>query len=115
MSICSVIRHGQRGTLAVGVRFLQERRHPPRVPGTDMTTLGQWGADGERAGFAGVGVIDRLVHDNLEPLTALAAAHGEGWVAPLFGLSVLEEDVSAVRTAWAEAGRTGRSCRQRGR
>src|SRR5205823_2420379 len=28
----------------------------------------------ERAGFAAVGVIDRLVYDNLEPLTALAAA-----------------------------------------
>src|SRR5215211_7746227 len=39
-----------------------------------MTTLGQWAADSERAGFAAVGVIDRLVYDNLEPLTALAAA-----------------------------------------
>lgn len=47
---------------------------PAAVPGTDMTSLGQWAADGERAGFAAVGVIDRLVYDNLEPLTALAAA-----------------------------------------
>jgi alkanesulfonate monooxygenase SsuD/methylene tetrahydromethanopterin reductase-like flavin-dependent oxidoreductase (luciferase family) len=47
---------------------------PAAVPGTDMTTLGQWAADSERAGFAAVGVIDRLVYDNLEPLTALAAA-----------------------------------------
>jgi alkanesulfonate monooxygenase SsuD/methylene tetrahydromethanopterin reductase-like flavin-dependent oxidoreductase (luciferase family) len=39
-----------------------------------MTTLGQWAADSEHAGFAAVGVIDRLVYDNLEPLTALAAA-----------------------------------------
>jgi alkanesulfonate monooxygenase SsuD/methylene tetrahydromethanopterin reductase-like flavin-dependent oxidoreductase (luciferase family) len=47
---------------------------PAAVPGTDMTTLAQWAADSERAGFAAVGVIDRLIYDNLEPLTALAAA-----------------------------------------
>jgi alkanesulfonate monooxygenase SsuD/methylene tetrahydromethanopterin reductase-like flavin-dependent oxidoreductase (luciferase family) len=47
---------------------------PAAVPGTDMTTLGQWAADSERAEFAAVGVIDRLFYDNLEPLTALAAA-----------------------------------------
>lgn len=47
---------------------------PTAVPGADMTALGQWAADAERAGFAAVGVIDRLVYDNLEPLTALAAA-----------------------------------------
>jgi alkanesulfonate monooxygenase SsuD/methylene tetrahydromethanopterin reductase-like flavin-dependent oxidoreductase (luciferase family) len=47
---------------------------PAAVPGTDMTTLGRWAAESERAGFHSVGVIDRLVYDNLEPLTALAAA-----------------------------------------
>jgi alkanesulfonate monooxygenase SsuD/methylene tetrahydromethanopterin reductase-like flavin-dependent oxidoreductase (luciferase family) len=36
-----------------------------------------------------------------------AARHGQGWVAPLFGLSTLEEGTAAVRTAWAEAGRPG--------
>jgi alkanesulfonate monooxygenase SsuD/methylene tetrahydromethanopterin reductase-like flavin-dependent oxidoreductase (luciferase family) len=194
---------------------------PAAVPGTDMTTLGQWAAEGERAGFAAVGVIDRLVYDNVEPLIALAAAaartervelfttvlnvgwrnnpvllakqmasidqisggrltaglglggwpedytasgvsqtgkaalwestlatmrqvwtgkmvgqggpmpelpegrptllfgglvqaayeraatQGKGWVAPLFGLSVLQEGAAAVRQAWNEAGRTG--------
>lgn len=194
---------------------------PAAVPGTDMTTLGQWAADSERAGFDAVGVIDRLVYDNLEPLTALAAAaartarvelfttvlnvgwrknpillakqmasveqisggrltaglglggwpedytasqvphtgkaalwetslatmrqvwagkvsghggampelpegrpallfgglvpaahrraatQGQGWVAPLFGLSILQEGTAAVRKAWAEAGRPG--------
>jgi alkanesulfonate monooxygenase SsuD/methylene tetrahydromethanopterin reductase-like flavin-dependent oxidoreductase (luciferase family) len=195
---------------------------PAAVPGTDMTTLGRWAADSERAGFASVGVIDRLVYANLEPLTALAAAaartarvelfttvlsvgwrnnpvltakqmasveqlsggrltaglglggwpedytasqvpaagkaaswesslaamrqvwagklsgqggpmpelpegrpallfgglvpaafrraatHGQGWVAPLFGLSVLRQGTAAVHAAWAEAGRPGR-------
>jgi alkanesulfonate monooxygenase SsuD/methylene tetrahydromethanopterin reductase-like flavin-dependent oxidoreductase (luciferase family) len=47
---------------------------PAAVPGGDMSKLGQWAAESERAGFAAVGVIDRLVYDNLEPLTALAAA-----------------------------------------
>ncbi len=47
---------------------------PAAVPGVDATTIGPWAAATERAGFASVGVIDRLVYDNLEPLTALAAA-----------------------------------------
>jgi alkanesulfonate monooxygenase SsuD/methylene tetrahydromethanopterin reductase-like flavin-dependent oxidoreductase (luciferase family) len=47
---------------------------PAAVPGTDMTTLGRWAAESEQAGFASVGVIDRLVYANLEPLTALSAA-----------------------------------------
>jgi alkanesulfonate monooxygenase SsuD/methylene tetrahydromethanopterin reductase-like flavin-dependent oxidoreductase (luciferase family) len=195
---------------------------PAAVPGIDMTTLGHWAADSECAGFAAVGVIDRLVYNNLDPLTALAVAaartervellttvlsvgwrnnpillakqmasveqisggrltaglglggwpedftasrvplagqaalwestltamrqvwagkvsgrggpmpelpegrpallfgglvpaahrraatHGQGWVAPLFGLSVLQEGAAAVQKAWAEAGRPGR-------
>ncbi len=44
------------------------------MPGTDMTTLGRWAAEAERSGFDSLGVIDRLVYDNLDPLTALAAA-----------------------------------------
>ena len=194
---------------------------PAAVPGVDATTIGGWAAEAERAGFASVGVIDRLVYDNLEPLTALAAAaactsrvelfttvlnvgwranpvllakqmasvdllsgerltaglglggwpedfavsgvstsgggarlesalttmrqvwsgkmrgeggpmrplpdgrptllfgglaaaaqtraatQGEGWVAPLFGLQVLQAGATAVRQAWADAGRSG--------
>jgi alkanesulfonate monooxygenase SsuD/methylene tetrahydromethanopterin reductase-like flavin-dependent oxidoreductase (luciferase family) len=47
---------------------------PAAVPGVDATSIGDWAETAERAGFASVGVIDRLVYDNLEPLTALAAA-----------------------------------------
>jgi alkanesulfonate monooxygenase SsuD/methylene tetrahydromethanopterin reductase-like flavin-dependent oxidoreductase (luciferase family) len=47
---------------------------PAAVPGVDATTIGTWAAEAERLGFESVGVIDRLVYDNLEPLTALAAA-----------------------------------------
>jgi alkanesulfonate monooxygenase SsuD/methylene tetrahydromethanopterin reductase-like flavin-dependent oxidoreductase (luciferase family) len=36
-----------------------------------------------------------------------AATQGQGWVAPLFGLSVLQEGTAATRRAWAEAGRPG--------
>jgi alkanesulfonate monooxygenase SsuD/methylene tetrahydromethanopterin reductase-like flavin-dependent oxidoreductase (luciferase family) len=47
---------------------------PAAVPDADMTQLGAWAAAAERAGFASVGVIDRLIYDNLDPLTALSAA-----------------------------------------
>ncbi|TDC47882.1 LLM class flavin-dependent oxidoreductase [Jiangella ureilytica] len=47
---------------------------PAAVPDADMTTIGAWAEAAERRGFASVGVIDRLVYDNLDPLTALAAA-----------------------------------------
>jgi alkanesulfonate monooxygenase SsuD/methylene tetrahydromethanopterin reductase-like flavin-dependent oxidoreductase (luciferase family) len=47
---------------------------PAAVPGVDAPTVAAWAEQAERAGFASVGVIDRLVYDNLEPLTALAAA-----------------------------------------
>jgi len=150
-----------------------------------MTTLGRWAAESERAGFAAVGVIDRLVYANLDPLIALAVtagrtkridlattvlsigwrnnpilaakqlasldlasggrlwrgsgwvagrrttspatfrrpallfggpvpaayrravAHGQGWVAPLFGLPVLQQGAAAVQEAWAAVGRPG--------
>jgi hypothetical protein len=47
---------------------------PAAVPKTDMTLLGRWAEEAERGGFESVGVIDRLVYDNLDPLTALAVA-----------------------------------------
>jgi alkanesulfonate monooxygenase SsuD/methylene tetrahydromethanopterin reductase-like flavin-dependent oxidoreductase (luciferase family) len=47
---------------------------PAAVPDADMTQIGAWAAEAERAGFHSVGVIDRLVYDNLDPLTALSAA-----------------------------------------
>lgn len=47
---------------------------PAAVPDVDATTMGTWAAEAEQVGFASVGVIDRLVYDNLEPLTVLAAA-----------------------------------------
>jgi alkanesulfonate monooxygenase SsuD/methylene tetrahydromethanopterin reductase-like flavin-dependent oxidoreductase (luciferase family) len=57
-----------RNRLRIGIGL------PAAVPGAEATTLGQWAADSERAGFHAVGVIDRLVYDNLEPLVALAVA-----------------------------------------
>jgi len=39
-----------------------------------MTRLGDWAMEAERSGFDSVGVIARLIYDNLDPLTALAAA-----------------------------------------
>jgi alkanesulfonate monooxygenase SsuD/methylene tetrahydromethanopterin reductase-like flavin-dependent oxidoreductase (luciferase family) len=47
---------------------------PAAVPGADGSALGDWAATAERLGFSSLGVIDRLVYDNLDPLVALAAA-----------------------------------------
>ncbi|SNR79862.1 LLM class flavin-dependent oxidoreductase [Actinomadura mexicana] len=47
---------------------------PAAVPDTDATVIGRWAAESEERGFASLGVIDRLVYDNLDPLVALAAA-----------------------------------------
>ncbi|MFC8825920.1 LLM class flavin-dependent oxidoreductase [Streptomyces sp. NPDC057137] len=47
---------------------------PAAVPGTDYSSVGHWAAESERRGFHSLGVIDRLVYDNLDPLVALAAA-----------------------------------------
>jgi alkanesulfonate monooxygenase SsuD/methylene tetrahydromethanopterin reductase-like flavin-dependent oxidoreductase (luciferase family) len=47
---------------------------PAAVPGVDAAGIGDWAAAAEQSGFASVGVVDRLVYDNVEPLTALAAA-----------------------------------------
>ena len=47
---------------------------PAAVPGLDGAVLGPWAVQSERVGFASLGVIDRLVYDNLDPLVALAAA-----------------------------------------
>jgi alkanesulfonate monooxygenase SsuD/methylene tetrahydromethanopterin reductase-like flavin-dependent oxidoreductase (luciferase family) len=47
---------------------------PAAIPGAPATLVGEWAAASERAGFRSLGVIDRLVYDNLEPLLTLAAA-----------------------------------------
>jgi alkanesulfonate monooxygenase SsuD/methylene tetrahydromethanopterin reductase-like flavin-dependent oxidoreductase (luciferase family) len=47
---------------------------PAAIPGAPAPELGDWAEAAERHGFRSVGVIDRLVYDNLDPLIALAAA-----------------------------------------
>ena len=39
---------------------------PAAVPEADMAMIGDWAAAAEDAGFASVGVIDRLIYDNLD-------------------------------------------------
>lgn len=39
---------------------------------------------------------------------ARAARHGEGWVAPSFGLATLVDGIDSMGRAWIGAGRTGR-------
>lgn len=47
---------------------------PAAVPRTDAASIGRWAAESEERGFRSLGVIDRLVYDNMDPLVALAAA-----------------------------------------
>lgn len=47
---------------------------PNAVPGTSGAQLVEWARRAEARGFSSLGTIDRLLYDNYEPLTALAAA-----------------------------------------
>jgi alkanesulfonate monooxygenase SsuD/methylene tetrahydromethanopterin reductase-like flavin-dependent oxidoreductase (luciferase family) len=47
---------------------------PNSIPGTSGRALLEWARRAEELGFSSLGVVDRLVWDCFEPLTALAAA-----------------------------------------
>ncbi|HEY0497141.1 MAG TPA: LLM class flavin-dependent oxidoreductase [Kutzneria sp.] len=47
---------------------------PTTVPGCSGPVLTGWARRAEHLGFASLGVLDRLVYDNYEPVVALAAA-----------------------------------------
>lgn len=47
---------------------------PNAVPGATGAQLTEWARRAETRGFSTLGTIDRIVYDNYEPLTALAAA-----------------------------------------
>jgi alkanesulfonate monooxygenase SsuD/methylene tetrahydromethanopterin reductase-like flavin-dependent oxidoreductase (luciferase family) len=47
---------------------------PTTVPGIDGHSITEFARRAEQHGFAGLGVLDRLVYNNYEPLIALAAA-----------------------------------------
>lgn len=47
---------------------------PAAIPGVDGATIVDWARQSEARGFSTVGVLDRIVYGNYEPLIALAAA-----------------------------------------
>jgi alkanesulfonate monooxygenase SsuD/methylene tetrahydromethanopterin reductase-like flavin-dependent oxidoreductase (luciferase family) len=47
---------------------------PNAVPGTTGGQLAEWARRADARGFSSLGTIDRIVYENYEPLTALAAA-----------------------------------------
>ncbi len=47
---------------------------PNGVPGTDGQLIIEWARHADEGPFSSLGVVDRLVYDSYEPLTALAAA-----------------------------------------
>src|ERR687888_2610979 len=49
---------------------------PTTVPGTEGSAVVRWARRAEERGFSSLGVLDRIVYDNYEPLIALAGAAG---------------------------------------
>ena len=47
---------------------------PATIPGVDGKTVVDWARRADAAGFSSLGVIDRLVYPNYDPMIALAAA-----------------------------------------
>ncbi len=47
---------------------------PTTIPGVDGRQVVEWAQRAERAGFSTLGVLDRIVYPNYEPLVSLAAA-----------------------------------------
>jgi alkanesulfonate monooxygenase SsuD/methylene tetrahydromethanopterin reductase-like flavin-dependent oxidoreductase (luciferase family) len=47
---------------------------PAAVPGTDGPTIVEWAETAADVGFSSVGVLDRIVYDNYDPIAVLAAA-----------------------------------------
>jgi alkanesulfonate monooxygenase SsuD/methylene tetrahydromethanopterin reductase-like flavin-dependent oxidoreductase (luciferase family) len=47
---------------------------PATIPGVDGKTVVEWARRADAAGFSSLGVIDRLVYPNYDPMVALAAA-----------------------------------------
>jgi alkanesulfonate monooxygenase SsuD/methylene tetrahydromethanopterin reductase-like flavin-dependent oxidoreductase (luciferase family) len=47
---------------------------PTTIPGVEARQVLDWARRADRAGFSSLGVLDRIVYPNLEPLVALAAA-----------------------------------------
>jgi alkanesulfonate monooxygenase SsuD/methylene tetrahydromethanopterin reductase-like flavin-dependent oxidoreductase (luciferase family) len=65
---------------------------PTTVPGIDGPTLVDFARRAEQAGFTSLGVLDRLVYDNYEPLISLAAA-----------AAVTERPTPIVAGAWTRS------------
>ena len=68
---------------------------PAAIPAVADGVLVEWAARAERAGFSSLGVIDRLIYDNYDPLVALAAA------AAVTERTQLVTTVLIVQHAWA--------------
>jgi alkanesulfonate monooxygenase SsuD/methylene tetrahydromethanopterin reductase-like flavin-dependent oxidoreductase (luciferase family) len=57
---------------------------PAAIPDAPSRATVEWASLGEELGFASLGVIDRLVYDNYDPVVALAAAAAVAERAELF-------------------------------
>jgi alkanesulfonate monooxygenase SsuD/methylene tetrahydromethanopterin reductase-like flavin-dependent oxidoreductase (luciferase family) len=78
---------------------------PATIPGVKAADLLAWAQRAEKYDFASLGIIDRLVYDNYEPLITLAAAAGATrrirlmttiLLAPLRGTAILAKQTASL-------------------
>src|SRR5207302_1239320 len=108
---------------------------PATIPGATGDGILEWARRAEAAGFSSVGIIDRLIFANYEPLVTLAAVagatpvqpggpevlvaghvpgsferaarFGDGWIYGRSDPAEFGELGRAVDAAWAATGRAG--------
>lgn len=88
-----------RNDMQIGIGF------PANIPGVQGKQLIEWAKKADGGPFSSMGLIDRLVYDNYDPLIALAAAAGATHrirlmttilLAPLHSAAVLAKQVASL-------------------
>jgi alkanesulfonate monooxygenase SsuD/methylene tetrahydromethanopterin reductase-like flavin-dependent oxidoreductase (luciferase family) len=88
-----------RNDMLIGIGF------PTTIPGVGGKQLIEWAKKADGGPFSSLGLIDRLVYDNYDPLIALAAAAGATHrirlmttilLAPLHRAAVLAKQVASL-------------------
>jgi alkanesulfonate monooxygenase SsuD/methylene tetrahydromethanopterin reductase-like flavin-dependent oxidoreductase (luciferase family) len=113
-------RYVQGGMMEIGIGL------PATIPGTRGSLVLDWAGRADSGPFSSLGIIDRLVYTNYEPLVTLAAAVTERvrlmstvLIAPLRGAGVLAKQapsvdaLSGVGSLWGSASGPGKTTSRR--